>query len=408
MKLQRVVITGMGAVSPYGFGCEPLSDGINKGSCISKMPASDKLEDLRCHIAGLVPSMDKKTIPRQIRRTMTTMAQYAYLASLEAIEMSGMKLDELPKGRTGLALASTTSSIALIEEFFNGYAENKTLSHCNATTFFKFMGHSAASSVSQALGLSGRLIAPAAACSTSSQSIGLGAEAIALGKQEIMICGGADEVHPLTIASFDLLNAASTGYNDRPTEASRPFDRDRDGVVCSEGAGVLMLESFDHAIKRGATILAELIGFGCLSSPSNPVMSDSRSIELTMKSALDDAGLKAEEIDFINAHATSTENGDIAEAEAIAKVFGDRTPVASLKGHLGHSLAASGSLEIIACIIDQKFNSLTPTRNLQNVDDKCKNINLIKKVESIKAKYFIKNNFALGGVSTSLVIRIHR
>lgn len=409
MKLQRVVITGMGAVSPFGFGCDILWDKIrNMENGITSMLASEKIEDLRCNVAGIIPPMEKKSIPRQIRRTMTAMAQHAYLASLEAVEMAGLTVDTLPKGRTGLALASTTSSIELLEQFFTGYSETKSLSHCNATTFFKFMGHSAASSVSQALKLSGRVISPAAACSTSSQSIGLGAEAIALGKQDIMICGGTDELHPLTIASFDFINAASTGYNDQPSEASRPFDEDRDGVVCSEGAGVLLLESYEHAKDRGAKIIAEVVGFGCLSSPNSPVMSDSESIILAMQEAINDAKLTPKDIDFVNAHATSTVTGDIAEAEAIEKLFGTTIPVSSLKGHLGHTLAASGSLETIACLYAQNSGTIVATRNLKNIDQKCKNINLITENTKQNATYFIKNNFALGGITTSLVIRINR
>lgn len=399
----------MGAVSPYGFGCETLWQNIlGMESAISIASHTSTIEDLRCHIAGFVPKMDKKAIPRQLRRTMTPMAQHAYMASLEALEMADLSVDTLPCGRAGLALASTTSSIQLIEEFFTGYGENKNLGHCNATTFFKFMNHSAASSVSQALQLSGRVISPAAACSTSSQSIGLGAEAIALGKQDIMICGGTDEVHPLTIASFDFINAASTGYNDNPKSASRPFDRDRDGVVCSEGAGILVLESYEHAQARGAKIFAEIVGFGSLSSPANPVMSDSASIGLAMQEALDDAQLQPKDIDFINAHATSTPAGDAAEAEAIAQMFGDEVPVSSMKGHLGHSLAASGSLEIIACLRGQQENKITPTNNLINIDPKCKNINLITEIKDLQVQHFLKNNFALGGITTALIIRIHR
>lgn len=408
MQLKRVAITGMGALSPFGVGVDPLYKGLkNMDNGIQTLPETYELPDLRCHIGGKIPHFRLKDIPRQIRRTMTTMSCYAYTAALEALEQAGVthELIEQSYGRAGLALASTTGSSELLEDFFRGYLPKKELGHCKSTTFLKIMGHSSAACISQALSLTGRIIAPAAACATSSQAIGLGFEAIALGNQDMMLCGGTEELHPLALASFDFINAMAIHFNDAPEKASRPFDINRDGVICSEGAGLILLEEYEHAQARGAQILGEVVGFSSLSSPYNPVTPDSKVISETIKVALQQAGLDASDIAYINAHATATPTGDIAETEALYKIFKATTPISSYKGHIGHTLAASGSLETIATLCAMKDMSLIATRNLDNVDPACSAIYHVRHGQKPSTPYFIKNNFALGGVATSLVIK---
>lgn len=274
-----------------------------------------------------------------------------------------------------------------------------------STVFFKIMNHSCAANVSQVLGITGRILSPSAACSTGCQAIGYGYEMIAFGKQDFMLCGGADEFHVLTAATFDIMNAASVNFNDRPHQTPRPFDRDRDGVVCAEGSGILLLESLDSARNRGAQILAEVIGFATVSDPSNIANPDAASIERCMRLALEDAGVAAKEIDYVNAHATATEQGDIAESEAIYKLFGDNPPVSSFKGHLGHAMAASGALEMVAVVGMLKRTCLIPTLNLENIDPKCNQIKHVRNLTDAALKTVVKNNFALGGVNSSLVLR---
>lgn len=406
MQLNRVVVTGMGAVSPFGEGVESLHDGIaDMRSAITHMERAREVQDMRSSIAGLVPTLNVKAIPRKDRRTMTDMGVFALLAAKEALGMADITDEQLESGRLGMALSCTTNCGELIEDFFVQYLPEKTLDHCKSTTFFKFMGHAAVSSVAQALGITGRILAPAAACATSSQSIGLGYEAILLGQQDMMICGGTEELHPLSIASFDFINAASTGFNDSPNDSPRPFDAQRDGVVCAEGAGLLLLESYDHAMSRGANILAEVVGFSTLSSPKNPANPDSHAIKLCMEEALAQAGLSPDDIDYINAHATGTTAGDIAESKAIEDLFGSTTPVSSFKGHLGHTLAASGALEIIATISGLQGGAVYPTRNLTHVDPECGAVNLLKETSREPVTYFLKNSFALGGINASLILR---
>lgn len=220
-----------------------------------------------------------------------------------------------------------------------------------------------------------------------------------------MLCGGSDEFHPLTTVSFDLINAASTGYNSTPSRTPRPFDRDRDGIVCSEGCGILLLESLESAKKRGADILAEIVAFATNGNPLNIANPNAEPMIACMRSALSDGGINPRHIDYINAHATGTLQGDIEESEAIYNVFGGDVPVSSLKGHLGHTMAACGSLELIATINMIRKKVIIPTLNLENIDDLCKKVNLVQNVEERRINYALKNNFALGGVNSSLILR---
>jgi 3-oxoacyl-[acyl-carrier-protein] synthase II len=237
--------------------------------------------------------------------------------------------------------------------------------------------------------------------------VGYGFEIIASGKQEIMLCGGAEEFHPLMAATFDTLNAASTKYNDRPSHTPRPFDRDRDGVVCGEGGGVLLLESLDSARARGAGIFAEIAGFATVSDTSNIANPSADSMTICMERALLDAHVEPDEIDYVNAHATATEQGDIAESAAIGRVFGYKPLVSSIKGHLGHTMAASGAIELVATVRMLNRDHLIPTLNLDNVDKSCEKIRHVKEGEHVRIHNVIKNNFAFGGVNSSIVLRRH-
>ncbi len=406
MELRRVVVTGMGAISPFGQGVNILYDSLMTGkSGIIACPELRTMGGLRSHVAGLVENTDPMMIPRKHRRSMSSMAIFSVLACQEALEMGGLSQGSPMDENTGIALGSTITSINTFEGFFNDYLVKKNMENMRSTIFFKIMNHSCAFNVSQVLGIKGRVIAPSAACSTGCQAVGIGYEMIAFGKQDYMFCGGSDEFHPLTALSFDLINAASTGYNSTPSGTPRPFDRDRDGIVCSEGCGILLLESLESAKKRGAEILAEIAGFASTSNSENIANPSAESLVACMKKALADGKISSQDIDYINAHATGTIQGDIEEADAVYEVFGGDVPVSSLKGHLGHTMAASGSLELIAMIEMMKKNVVIPTLNLENIDDLCKKINLVQNLEKRVIKYALKNNFALGGVNSSLILR---
>jgi 3-oxoacyl-[acyl-carrier-protein] synthase II len=404
--MKRVVITGMGAVSPYGKGRELLIESLITGqSAIRQVEEQDRINGLRSKIAGLVQDIDPKEIPRKYRRSMSNMSVYATLASQEALQQAGLSTEECAGGRMGVAIGSTTGSIQTSQEFFDNFLATRKLERIKSTVFFKIMNHSCAANVSQVLGITGRILSPSAACSTGCQAVGYGYEMIASDRQQYMLCGGADEFHPLTTGTFDVLNAASKNFNEQPHCTPRPFDRDRDGVVCSEGSGILLLESLESANSRGVDILAEILGFGTVSDPSSIANPDAGSIARCMRATLEDAGLIPQNIDYVNAHATATLQGDIAESEAIYELFGARVPVSSLKGHLGHAMAASGSLELAAVVGMLNRQCLIPTLNLDNVDEACANILHVQTLSTADIQTAIKNNFALGGVNSSIIMR---
>jgi 3-oxoacyl-[acyl-carrier-protein] synthase II len=370
----------MGAVSPYGKGLDIFFESLIEGkSAITSLSNLADIKGLRSWVAGLVNGIDPKEIPRKYRRSMSSMSIYATMACREALDQARLNEEQCTGGQMGVAIGSTIGSTLTTQEFFNNLLSTGSLEQMKSTVFFKIMNHSCAANVSQILGITGRTLSPSAACSTSCQAIGYGYEMIAFGKQDFMLCGGTDEYHP-----------------------------DRDGVVCSEGSGILLLESLDSAKKREANIFCEVIGFATVSDPSNIANPDMASIKRCMQLALNDANIKPEEIDYVNAHATSTKQGDIVESEAISELFGDDTPVSSFKGHLGHTMAASGALESIALVEMINRGCLIPTLNLENIDDACSNIRHICKLETTSIKTAIKNNFALGGINSSLVIRRYK
>jgi len=406
MNKRRVVITGIGAVSPFGLGVKCLWDNLLSGNSAVKMiPYFKELGGLRSSVAAVVPEIDFSVINRKKRRFMSPMSMYSCIAALEAIEMAGLNGDQITSRDTGLCLASTMGSSAESEAFFQELSRSGSIENVKSTMFFKTMNHSCASNTAQALGITGRIVSASAACASGTLAIGLAYETVVAGNQNIMVCGGTDELHVLATAVFDIMSAASCNYNNDPQQTPRPFDIDRDGVVCAEGAGILILEELEHALNRGVDILAEVIGFETFSSPGDIANSDSRTMSDCMESTLEQAGLSTEDVSYVNAHATATIQGDIAEAQAINAVLGGKVPVSSLKGHMGHTMAASGALELIASLRMMRNGVLIPTRNLVTPDPECDMLNLILVPQNITGGVILKNSFALGGISATILIR---
>jgi 3-oxoacyl-[acyl-carrier-protein] synthase II len=403
-----VAITGTGAVSPYGKGSDLLFDSLLAGqSGVRYHEALEQFPELGPRVAGVVQNVDIAEIPRKYRRSMSHMSIYAFMAAQEALGEAAFPGELLSGGRVGVVMGSTMGSVNTIEEFFRDYLSQGNLGQMKSMLFFRVMGHSVAANVAQALGITGRVLAPTSACSTSCQAIGLAYETIALGRQDAILCGGADEYHPLTTGTFDLMLAASSNYNDRPQNTPRPFDAKRDGIVGSEGAGVLLLESFDSARARGAKILAEVGGFSSTSDSSNIANPDPEPLYQCMREALQYAGVAPEEVSYVNAHATATIQGDIAESKAISMLVDKATPVSSLKGHMGHTMAASGALETIACVRMLERQILLPTLNLEEPDPLCAGGALLQQAVNQPVSIIVKNNFALGGINCCLVLREH-
>lgn len=406
MSLKRVVITGRGAVSPFGLGVKTLIDGIWAGrSAIQCIPQWQQIEGMKSLLAAPAPPMDiKKLLSRSVRRTMGKTATFATLATQEAIAEAQLSSDDLISGNAGVAIGATTGSPAAYEHFYETYLPEMNITQIKSGEFFKMMGHTCAANVCLALGIEGQQWAPTSACTSSAQAIGLGFMLIQSGRQEIMLCGGSDEVHHSVTGVFDILKAASC-RNDEPDKTPSPFDRDRDGVVCGEGSGIIVLESLESAMARGAHIYAEILGFGNITDSKHIANPHEAAMAKAMQAALDEAQIHPEEVDYVNAHATGTVQGDIAESAAIASIFGNSTPVSSIKGHIGHTLGAAGSLEIITVLEMMERQELIATRNLTHPDPLCKKIGLFDKTKKRKLLTVVKNNFALGGVNTALVLR---
>jgi 3-oxoacyl-[acyl-carrier-protein] synthase II len=359
-----------------------------------------RLQGLSCRVAGLVPPLDERRIPRDLRRTMSPMSVFACFAAWEALEQAGFgRNPALP--RIGVAVGSTLGSPQVLHEFFEMFLRELSVENMRSTVFFKVMGHTVAANVALACGCGGRTLAPAAACASGLMGICLGYEAIAAGREDLMLCGGADEFHLLTAATFDRLGAAS--HEADPASASRPFDMSRSGIVCGEGAGVLLLESLESALARKARVLAEIRGCSMVSSPSNIAHPDARAIADCMRQALHDASLSPHAVGYVNAHATATEYGDIAEGQAIQELFGARVPVSSMKGHMGHTMAACGALESIICIEMLRESVYFPTLRLQNPDARCGNIAHLTSPARLGKTPVLKNSFALGGCNCTVI-----
>ena len=272
--------------------------------------------------------------------------------------------------------------------------------------FFKCASHTVAMNVAQMLGIRGEVLSPSSACASSMQAIGLGFQLIRAGILDMAFCGGAEEVTSMVIGSFESVFAtAPAARNDNPETASRPFDAQRDGLVCGEGAGVIVLESLDSAQVRNAAILGEVAGYNTSAGGSHISQSDAGAIRDGINAALRDAGVAPQDIDYVSAHATGTIQGDASESEALRQVFGGRVPVSSLKGCLGHTMGASGAIELAACLMMMRDGVIYPTRNLEQPAEDCLGLNHIQQQTPAKINCFIKNCFAFGGINAILVCR---
>jgi 3-oxoacyl-[acyl-carrier-protein] synthase II len=271
--------------------------------------------------------------------------------------------------------------------------------------YVKFMSHTCAANLGIDLGVTGRVISTCSACVSGSQAVGAGFEAIRAGAANVMICGGAEELHFTSAAIFDLLYAASTKYNDDPDRSPRPFDKDRDGLVVGEGACTLVLEDYDHAIARGARPVAEILSYATNCDGTHITSPSSAGMAAVMKRALRDAGLGPDRVGYVNAHGTGTEVGDIAESQATMEVFGDGVPVSSTKSFTGHTLGACGALESAFCIAMMNGGWMAHNRTLVTRDDRCAPLDLIRDAPRAKTlDVVMNNNFAFGGINTSLIL----
>lgn len=407
---KRVVITGMGAITALGDNWSEFERNLrNNVSGVACIPDWDRYADLNTRLGG--PVRDFKLPPhynRKVTRTMGRVAQLATRATEMALQDAGLLNDpEIRSGAMGVAYGSCTGSTDAIREFGSMIATG-VVGGINATTYLRLMPHTAAANIGVYFGLKGRVIPACSACTSGSQSIGYAYESIKYGRTPMMVAGGAEELCASEAAVFDTLYAASA-RNHAPTTTPQPFDRDRDGLVIGEGAGTLILEEYEHAKARGAKIYAEVVGYGSNSDGDHLTHPNTQTMQIAMELALNDAGVSAHAIGYVNAHATATEQGDIAESQAMQRLFGPRIPVSSLKGHLGHTLGACGAIESWAAIEMMNHDWFTPTLNLNSVDERCGELDYLMRGagRELSCEYVMNNNFAFGGVNTSLIFRRH-
>jgi 3-oxoacyl-[acyl-carrier-protein] synthase II len=405
--MRRVVITGTGSISALGNSMEELINSIEQKICgTKKMETWHQYKGLQSLVGAPANLPDIKVIPRKMRRSMGRMSLLATFAAIEALESATISKDTISNNkRYGCVAGSTMGSAEALNDTFETMLPDHDLTLLKSMGFFQSISHTVSMNLAQYFGITGSVIANSAACASSLQALGTGFDLIKHNTQDIVLCGGAEELHPTVTGSFDILFATSVKYNDTPQKTPRPFDKDRDGLVCGEGAGIIILEELEHAKNRGAKILAEVKGYNTCGSGNHISHSDRKAMIQCMESALDDAGVKPSDIDFVNAHATATLQGDNEEAAAIHSVFGSKTAVNSFKGYLGHTLGASGSIELSIAVDMMNKNIIYPTLNLDNVDESCKMLNHVKTKLNKKMAYILKNCFAFGGINASIILK---
>ena len=407
---RRVVVTGIGVVSPIGNSISEAMDAFRSdrhGFCA--MPEWAKVARLDSRVAAKADDFDFQSLyPRKLRRSMGRVALLSCIATDWAVADAGLSAEDLASLRLGLAYGSTAGSSSDQEVWYDKIFSNKGFVGVGATDYLRFMSHTCAANLAIKHGVRGRVIPTCSACVSGSQAIGFGFEAIRAGSTDTMICGGAEELHFSHAGIFDVLYAASTVYNDMPGEASRPFDTKRDGLVVGEGAGTFVLQERSLAIEQGKTIYGEILGFGTTCDGKHMTAPTPEGMSSAMEQALLSAELPADRIDYINAHATATEVGDIAESHATHAVFGSDTPISSTKSFTGHTLGACGAIESAFCIGMMDEGWFAPTRTLHEVDPRCADLDYIRgQGRSIDASIVMNNNFAFGGLNTSLILAKH-
>ncbi|MBK7852235.1 MAG: beta-ketoacyl-[acyl-carrier-protein] synthase family protein [Bacteroidetes bacterium] len=403
--MTRVVITGLGIYSCIGKNLDEVRDSLFKGKSGIILDQERKQFGYRSGLTGFVerPAL-KGLLDRRARIMLPEQGEYAYVATLEAMKNAGIDQDWIDQREVGIIYGNDSSAKPVVEATDIIRAKKDTML-VGSGSVFQTMNSTVTMNLSTIFKLKGINFTVSAACASGSHAIGLGYHFIKTGLQDCVICGGAQEINIFSMGNFDALSAFSIHESD-PTKASRPFDRDRDGLIPSGGAATVILESLESAQKRGATILGEVIGYGFSSNGahiSNPTVDGPvRALRL----ALIDAGIDPRVIDYINAHATSTPAGDASEAEAISEVFGDAgTPVSSTKSMTGHECWMAGASEIVYSMLMMQHGFIAPNINFENPDEHSAKLNIIKTTTEKDINVFLSNSFGFGGTNSSLVVR---
>jgi len=404
---RRVVVTGMAGISPIGNDWPAVRARLESyRNAITRMEEWAAYDGLNTQLGAPAAKFAlSERYTTKATRSMGRVALMATRASELALVDAGLIDDPLLKsGNLGIAYGSSAGTPKAICDF-GKMIDEKSTKGINATTYIKMMGHTAPVNLGVFLGITGRIITTSSACTSGSQGVGYAYETIRAGHQVAMIAGGAEELCVTEAAVFDTLFATSV-RNDAAETTPRPFDAERDGLVLGEGAGTLILEELQHARARGATVHAEIVGFGTNSDGAHVTHPSATTMQIAMELALADAQLPPSAIGYLNAHGTGTQHGDVAESQATRSIFRDCVPISSLKSYMGHTLGACGALEAWMSIEMMRADWFAPTINLSQVDPECAELDyIVREGRELQCEYVMSNNFAFGGINTSLIFR---
>ena len=398
--MKNVVVTGMGIVSCIGSGLDAVLSSLKNGKSGIRHNPIYKEMGFRSHVSGSIELNLSDLIDRKVLRFMSEASGFAYLAAQEALDCSGIDLESMDASRIGIVAGSGgASSAAQIEA--SDVAREKGPKRIGPYAVTKTMGSTVSAILGTTLKLKGVNYSISSACSTSAHCIGHAAELIQLGKQDMVVAGGAEQEHWTSSSMFDAMGALSSKYNATPEQASRAFDVSRDGFVIAGGSGMLILEEEEHAIKRNAPIIARLKGYCANSDGYDMVSPSGEGAVRCMSNALNEYG---GEIDYINAHGTSTPVGDLAELRAIKSVFGGKSPlIGSTKSMTGHSLGATGAQEAIYSILMMNNNFIAPSINIDELVEEANGLNIAQSMIERKIQAVMSNSFGFGGTNASLI-----
>ncbi len=403
--MKRVVITGMGIYSCLGENLQEVKDSLYKGKSGIIFDQERKDFGYRSALTGMVKDPNlRKMLSRRDRISMAQESQFAYIATIEALEHAKINLEYLDKNEVGIIFGNDSVAKSIIESI-DIVREKKDTTLVGSGAIFKGMNSTVTMNLATIFRLRGINLTVSAACASGSHAVGLGFHLIKSGLQDAVICGGAQEINKYVMGSFDGLGVFSTN-EDNPTKASRPFDKNRDGLIPSGGAASLVLESYESAVNRGANILAEVVGYGFSSNGDHISSPNVDGPTRAMKKALEQAKILPKQIDYVNAHATSTPIGDQNEAKAIHAVFGKYKPyVSSTKSMTGHECWMAGASEIVYSMLMMQNSFIAPNINLDEPDEDAKKLNLATKTINKKIDVFLSNSFGFGGTNSAIVIK---
>lgn len=402
---KRVVITGMGIWSCLGTTLDEVRDSLYKGKSGIVFNAERKSLGFRSALCADVPKPDLKPfIPRNQRQFMPEEAQYAYMATRQALEGAKLDADYMEHHEVGLIYGNDSVAEATMHAL-DKFREFHDTAACGSGAIFQSMNSTVTMNLACLFRLKGINLTASAACASGSQSIGLAALLIRNGLQECVVCGGAQEANLYSVAAFDGIQSFSV-REDHPTCASRPFDRDRDGLVPGGGAATVVLESYEHAVRRGAPIWGEIVGWGFSGNGDHISTPNIEGPVRSLEACLRNSGVTPKEIGYINAHATSTRIGDAREAQAIARVFGDwQLPVTSTKGQTGHEMWMAGASELIYSMLMMKNDFIAGNLNFENPDEETACIHVLPERKEVHFDMFLSNSFGFGGTNSTLIVK---